>query len=360
MYNPALLFSKQVVDFNLLADFGFIKQPDQSYTYQTTIMDGAFQVNITVFSNKQIETDIIDLDMNEPYHAIYANNRSGYVAEVRQAYTEVLEDFTRRCCQEMPFLSTQMNRMATKIADSFGDSWDKPFEKANEYTSYRVAGKWYALVYPAKGEKLEGIADDKKDKDFEVVNLKVKPSDMAELLALEGVYPAYHMSKKSWVSVLLDDEISDQVLWRLLSESRRLVAPSALANPEGGPDYWVIPANLKYYDIDREFAANPEILWTQKASIKAGDYLFIYITAPTKAIRYACQVLEANIPNNGYRKKTGINQLMRLRMLEYYPDNQITFDVMKAHGVTAVRGPRRVHPDLLTYLKSHQLLKEKY
>lgn len=360
MFNPDLLFSTQVVDFNLLADFGFIKQPDQTYTYQTTIMNGAFQVNITVFSNKQIETDIIDLDMNEPYHAIYANNRSGYVTEVRQAYTEVLEDFTGRCCQEMPFLSAQMNRMAAKIADSFGDSWDKPFENAKEYSSYRVAGKWYALIYSAKGEKFEGIAKSKKDKDFEAVNLKVNPKDMAELLALEGVYPAYHMSKKSWVTVLLEDGLSDQVLWTLLSDSRRLVGSSELANPNGGPDYWVIPANLKYYDIDREFATNPEILWTQKASIKAGDYVFIYITAPTKAIRYACRVLEANIPNNGYRKKSGIDHLMRLCLLEHYQDDQVTFDLMKDKGVTAVRGPRRMHPDLITYLIEENLLQTNY
>ncbi|KHD44349.1 MmcQ/YjbR family DNA-binding protein [Streptococcus hongkongensis] len=355
MFDPNKMFANQVVDINLLADFGFHKKPDNSYTYETRIMDEAFQITITVDADKGIETAIIDLDLNEPYHAIYAKSRSGYVSEVRQAYTEVLEDFTGRCCQEHPFLSAQMNRMAVKIADSFADSWDKPFEKAQDYSSYRVAGKWYALVYPAKGRQFEGIADDKKDKDFEAVNLKVNPKDMAELLALEGVYPAYHMSKKSWVSVLLDDGLSDQVLWTLLSKSRQLVAPSALANPDGGPDYWVIPANLKYYDIDSEFAANPEILWTQKASIKAGDYVFIYITAPTKAIRYGCQVLEANISNQGYRKKTGIDQLMRLRLITHYQDDQVTFDIMTSKGVAAVRGPRRMHPDLIAYLKENKL-----
>ena len=44
---------------------------------------------------------------------------------------------------------------------------------------------------------------------------------------------------------------------------------------------------------------------TQKASMQKGDFVAIYITAPTKAIRYVCQVLEA-YPNQGYREEESI------------------------------------------------------
>ncbi|MFR3960264.1 MAG: hypothetical protein ACLTZB_05580 [Streptococcus salivarius] len=49
--------------------------------------------------------------------------------------------------------------------------------------------------------------------------------------------------------------------------------------------------------------------------MQKGDLVAIYITAPTKAIRYVCQVLEANIPNQGYREEESIKELMRIKPL---------------------------------------------
>lgn len=95
------------------------------------------------------------------------------------------------------------------------------------------------------------------------MTVKVNPKDLPQLLQQEGIYPAYHMSKKNWISIILDDKVTDDKLWTLVTQSRQLVNPNGLSNPNG-PDYWVIPANLKYYDIDAEFAANDVILWTQK------------------------------------------------------------------------------------------------
>ena len=55
----------------------------------------------------------------------------------------------------------------------------------------------------------------------EIVNLKGRCSgEIAELLSQSGIYPAYHMSKKTWVSVLLDETVEDQAILTLLEKSR--------------------------------------------------------------------------------------------------------------------------------------------
>lgn len=122
---------------------------------------------------------------------------------------------------------------------------------------------------------------------------------MDKLLDLDGIYPSYHMSKKTWISLVLDETIPDQTIFELIRGSRSLVVPKHLRKASE-PHYWIVPVNLKYYDIGEEFSASKDILWTQKASMQKGDFIAIYITAPTKAIRYLCQVLEANIANQGY------------------------------------------------------------
>ncbi|MGZ7215761.1 MmcQ/YjbR family DNA-binding protein, partial [Streptococcus pyogenes] len=77
------------------------------------------------------------------------------------------------------------------------------------------------LIFPLKLAKL-GITGNKAELSVEVVNLKVDPDDMEGLLTHLGVYPSYHMSKKNWISFVLDDSLSDDALWELVARSRQL------------------------------------------------------------------------------------------------------------------------------------------
>ena len=41
----------------------------------------------------------------------------------------------------------------------------------------------------------------------EVMNVKVLPADVKNLILEEGIYECYHMNKKNWVSIILDDTL---------------------------------------------------------------------------------------------------------------------------------------------------------
>lgn len=77
---------------------------------------------------------------------------------------------------------------------------------------FRVDDKWYALFFPSQGEKL-GLGGEKADLVYDVVNLKIDPRQMDKLLELDGIYPSYHMSKKTWISLVLDETIPDQTIF---------------------------------------------------------------------------------------------------------------------------------------------------
>ena len=83
----------------------------------------------------------------------------------------------------------------------------------------------------------------------------------------------------------------------------------------------------------------------------------IYITAPTKAIRYLCQVLEANIPNQGYREEESIKELMRIKPLYTFNDTEFDSERLKSLGIKTVRGPRHMTDELVQSLSPY--LKEK-
>jgi len=56
----------------------------------------------------------------------------------------------------------------------------------------------------------------------DVINLKINPDMRTELTAHEGIYPAFHMNHKQWISVVLNDTLTDDEIMRHISESFRL------------------------------------------------------------------------------------------------------------------------------------------
>ena len=249
------------------------------------------------------------------------------------------------------FSSPQDNRLANFIVKEFSDQADPPFEKYPDYLSFRVDGKWYALFFPLKGEKL-ALSGEKASLVYDVVNIKVDPRQMDKLLDLDGIYPSYHMSKKTWISLVLDETIPDQTIFELIRGSRSLVVPKHLRKASE-PHYGIVPVNLKYYDIGEEFSASEDILWTQKASMQKRDFVAIYITAPTKAIRYLCQVLEANIANQGYRDEESIKELMRVKPLYSFNDSDFDSERLKCFGIKTVLGPQHMTDDLVQALSPY-------
>lgn len=344
------LFKHKVLVTESLLAFGFDKTED-GYHYRESILDGQFDVLVQVATTGELKADVIDVDMGEPYTAFRATTVTGrFVGQVREAYVALLENIVSSCYIDKHFQSEQANRIARRLETTFSDVPDFPFEKSPEIASFRVPvnRKWYALLFPLNRQKLDASEEDEV---VDVLNIKVSSDVYMDLLDKEGIYPSYHMSKKNWMSIILDDRLSDELIWDLVVTSRQLVAPKGY-QVEGEPDYWIIPANPKYYDIAAEFAASQEILWTQKAAMKKGDIVAIYMTAPERCLRYCCQVIESDLTNDGYRDRANIKTLMRLRLLVTFEDKDFSKERLAELGITTVRGPRRVTKDLYIALKS--------
>ena len=92
---------------------------------------------------------------------------------------------------------------------TYGTSPDYPFDKDFETAVLRHADnrKWYAIVMRVSRRKF-GIDS---DESVDVVNLKLPTEMFGSFGAANGVYPAYHMNKLHWISVLLPDAPEDVV-----------------------------------------------------------------------------------------------------------------------------------------------------
>ena len=93
--------------------------------------------------------------------------------------------------------------------EAYGTSPDYPFEEDFETAVLRHADtrKWYALVMRIPRRKF-GIPS---DEPVDVVNLKHPTEMLGSFGKSDGVYPAYHMNKLHWISVILPDAPEDVV-----------------------------------------------------------------------------------------------------------------------------------------------------
>ena len=94
---------------------------------------------------------------------------------------------------------------------TYGTSPDYPFEDLYETAVLRHEDnrKWYAIVMRVSRRKFGFESDEVID----VVNLKLPTEMFGSFGASDGVYPAYHMNKLHWISVLLPDAPVDVVMF---------------------------------------------------------------------------------------------------------------------------------------------------
>ena len=78
--------------------------------------------------------------------------------------------------------------------------------------------------------------------EFEFINLKVDPKESLKLQdEYEGaITPGWHMNKKHWISVVMDESLEDEIIERLIEDSYNIVQDSlpkkARANIEKGAE----------------------------------------------------------------------------------------------------------------------------
>lgn len=76
-------------------------------------------------------------------------------------------------------------------------------------------GKWFGIIMDVNYKTL-GI---NKEGKVWVLNVKLNETDINFLLNEKGFLPAYHMNKRTWISVLLDGDVEFNLICALINQS---------------------------------------------------------------------------------------------------------------------------------------------
>ncbi|MBR0507763.1 MAG: MmcQ/YjbR family DNA-binding protein [Clostridia bacterium] len=201
--------------------FGF-RKTDGGYLYETAFLNGDFSARVYVTDGGTVSGTVFDNMNGEEYAPLRAERYNGaYVNKVRSAYEELFEKIADACCRDVPFASDQANRITDRIFEQYGVKPDfpwgqSPYDNAGTFR-HADSGKWFALIMRIRREQL---TRDGEKTPVDVMNLKIDPDEESPLRT--GVYPAFHMNHKSWITVTLDDTLSDDEVMAHVKTSFRM------------------------------------------------------------------------------------------------------------------------------------------
>lgn len=324
------LFKKASVNFNKLEKYGFLKENDE-YKYSKIFMNDKFRADISVDKLGNINGKIYDLEMEEEYTNFRIENVLGeFINTVKNEYMKILKDIKNKCFENKYFVFEQSNRIAELIKNRYEVLPEFLWDKFPDYAVFRNSrsGKWFGIIMSINKEKI--ISNESLN--IEILNVKLDDK-VEKYLNKKNIYPAYHLSKKNWITIILDDSLTDEEIMNLIDISYQN------SNIQGE---WIVPANPNYFDLIESFNNSSVVDWKQSNNILKGDIVYLYVARPYSAILYKCEAIETDIPYEYKDKNVSMKKIMKLKLLKKYDKDKFTLKKLNEYGIKSIRGPRGV------------------
>lgn len=231
------LFLRRKVNIPQLRAFGFAKEAGV-HSYAATLLDGLFAMTVTVTSEGTVSADVVETASGEKYVLHRVSGATGaFVGQIREEYERVLTRIAEACFEPDVFKSEGARRVIQYVRDTYQHEPEYLWQRFPDNAVVRRSdnAKWYLVILTVRKEKL-GLPG---DGTTEVVDVRMKPEDVAALVDGVRYFPGYHMNKKHWVTLCLDAPAP---------------APSTLTQPLPLPLPLSVPLEEIFARIDDSFA----------------------------------------------------------------------------------------------------------
>lgn len=216
------IFKKAEANFDKLRKYGFV-QNNGVYQYRKKFMNDNFELIVEVDSNAKVISRVVDLNADAEY-TLHNTQKSGqFVNRVREACLNELILIRDNCFDLNAFCYPQTKRVYDFIKMKYHNTPEFLWKKYPGYGVYRNShnDKWYAIIMNIDYTKIAN-----KKGEIEIINLKLDKNEIKNLLKQEGFYHAYHMNKDSWITIVLDDTVKDNIIFDLIAKSYDIIENS--------------------------------------------------------------------------------------------------------------------------------------
>ena len=200
-----------------LLQYGF-REEAEKLIYRKEILDSSFFIEI-VFVNSQLLIEVYDIEFDEIYSLFSVDSAVGEtVQNIREHVEKLLSSILG--------LADESGKISSEIIDycnnKYGENHVNPFKKHPDILAFvNEKNKWYALFSGVDYNKLNKNTD--ITTKVKILNVKYPTDKILDIIDNQNIFPAYHMNKKHWISIVLDKNIKLETIKELIDISYSLV-----------------------------------------------------------------------------------------------------------------------------------------
>lgn len=212
------IFENKKVDLKKLKDYGFVLMDDK-YVYIRDIC--SLGLRLTVIYCDEITVEVTDVFSNEEYVLYKIPSAVGeFVGCVRSEIEKTLSDVCEKCFEGDVFKIPITKMIISHVREKYGDELEFLWKTDPDCAILRRkdTGKWYGVIMKVSRSKFGIPSDD----TIEIMNLHAKAEDVINLVDNKSIFPAFHMNKKYWISLILEEFKSIDDIVKLIEDSYTL------------------------------------------------------------------------------------------------------------------------------------------
>ena len=193
-----------------LLQYGF-KEEAEKLIYRKEILDSSFLIEI-VFVNNQLMIEVYDLEFDEIYSLYSVDSAIGEtVQNIREHVEKLLSSILG--------LADESGKISSEIIDYCNNKYGENHPYILAFINEK--NKWYALFLEVEYNKLNKNTN--ITTKVKILNLKYPTDNISDIIDNQNIFPAYHMNKKHWISIVLDKNIKLETIKELIDISYSLV-----------------------------------------------------------------------------------------------------------------------------------------
>ncbi len=217
MLDVAGIFQNRKANETRLLAYGF-ESIKQGYRCLQPILDGQFQMEIRVTGDNSVSVQVWDKETGEAYILIHTPGAVGaFVTSVAGACETELKRIAETCFDWEVFSSSQAKKIIEYVEQTYQDRLEFLWKKFPSNAVFRRQDnrKWYGAILTVAREKL-GLAG---SGNLEVLDLRGDPADIQNWIQEKRYLPGYHMNKKHWFTICLDETVPMKEILERLDQS---------------------------------------------------------------------------------------------------------------------------------------------
>ncbi len=212
------IFRSGKIKIDSLKDAGFSTRDGKNYSWKTPVSNGDFYADFSLSTDSQsLTVRLFDSATGEKYPLFDMTGPHGaFVASLREEVQSLVDKLKSSCFEVHDLKDEYLAWLSTRFSATPDFLWpDTP-----DYCVFRCPNKkWFALVMKVKYRQL-GL---KGEEEVWVVNIKSPVDKIPSLIDKKSIFPAWHMNKNHWITVLLTAATGFEKLCQLTEISYGLV-----------------------------------------------------------------------------------------------------------------------------------------